>query len=125
MASLTLTVRRRAPAMPAHSAPLTMAARAITRIITPPGRLPSRARAAPPAPMAPMTICPSPPTLISPARAGTATARAARISGAALMKISPTEAELVTVDCHMSLYMAIGLAPLVMTKAPKMKRAAT
>ena len=50
----------------------------------------------------PITNCPSPPTLISPAFAGTVTARAARRIGAILMKISPMESGLAKVDRNIS-----------------------
>ena len=50
-----------------------------------------------------MIIWPSPPTLISPARAGTVTARAARMIGVDRTTIPPSESQLVNVDVNMSL----------------------
>ena len=54
----------------------------------------------PQAATAPMMIWPSPPTLVRPARAGTATARAPRTRGAIWMKICSIERERWKVDSH-------------------------
>ena len=56
-----------------------------------PGRLPSSAERHAHGGHATDDSWPSPPTFISPARAGTATASAARMSGVALMRISPID----------------------------------
>jgi hypothetical protein len=60
----------------------------------------------------PMIICPSPPTLIIPARAGTVTASAARMIGVERTMIPAIESQLVKVDVNMSLYAVNGLTPL-------------
>ena len=72
----------------------------------------------------PMMIWPSPPTLVSPARAGTATARAPRTIGAIWMRICSTERERRKVDTHMSPYTSSGFAPLVISRTLKITRAA-
>ncbi len=123
MASLTRTVRRRMPAMPAHRAPAAAAASIITTIIAVPGREASRARPTPAAATAPITTCPSPPTFTRPARAGMATARAANTRGAAFTMTSPSDVPSAS-ECHMSEYTDRGSAPLVRTKAPNRVRAA-
>lgn len=99
-ASLMPTVRRNTAASPAQAAPAAIDATTI-RIMTspPPSRSPSE-MPIPPAATAPITICPSPPTLTSPALAGTTTASAPSSSGAALMKICSIDCWWVNVEVH-------------------------
>ena len=59
-------------------------------------------RSAPQAATPPMMICPSPPTLIRPARAGTTTASAASTSGVIRMKICSNDRGWVKVELQMS-----------------------
>ncbi len=75
-------------------------------------------------PSAPSTKAPSPPMTVSPARAGSATARAVSIKGAARcsefcqLKVSPKA------PTNSSVQASVGLLPPNQTKSPKASRAA-
>lgn len=98
--SLMFTHSRSRAAMAAQAAPATTAASIMRTSSSEPGRS-GRASATPAAATPPMTSWPSPPTFTRPARAGMATARAARMIGVPRTKISPTLAGLENVDVIM------------------------
>ena len=75
--------------MAAHAAPVTAAARAIKIIAGRPVTCEPRASVTPPAAVRPRTTCPSPPILVSPALAGTATAMALRMKAPARSRAWP------------------------------------
>nr|BFE58949.1 hypothetical protein GCM10020063_034750 [Dactylosporangium thailandense] len=124
IASLTCTPMRSRAASPAQAAPASIAAGTMSARTAPPGRCRSVSSPIPAAPTAPATIWPSPPTLSSPARAGTATARPASSSTA---KRTSTVSACAgsTREVSMSRYIEKGSTPRAATNAPKMTGAAT
>lgn len=97
------TARRSTPANADHAAPATIAATIMSTSVSEPFALAPRPSDTPMAAMPPMSSCPSPPTLMRPARAGTATARPARISGVAFTRMLPMPDHPENVEVIMSL----------------------